>query len=50
MKCISLIQPWASLVLLGEKRYETRNWSTAYRGPLLIHASKGMPPQCVTLL
>jgi hypothetical protein len=45
MKCISLIQPWASLVLFGEKRIETRNWSTTHRGPLLFHALKGMPPQ-----
>ena len=33
MKCISLIQPWASLVLFGEKRIETRNWSTTHCGP-----------------
>lgn len=40
MKCISLWQPWASLVVLGAKRIETRHWSTNYRGPLLIHAAK----------
>jgi len=39
MKTLSLIQPWASLIMLGLKRYETRSWSTAYRGPILIHAS-----------
>jgi hypothetical protein len=26
---------------LGEKRIETRSWSTGYWGPLAIHASKG---------
>lgn len=41
MKALSLLQPWASLVVMGHKRIETRGWSTAYRGPLLIHASKG---------
>lgn len=41
MKALSLLQPWASLVVSGHKRIETRGWSTAYRGPLLIHASKG---------
>lgn len=41
MKTISLLQPWASLVMLGAKTIETRSWQTAYRGPLLIHASKG---------
>ncbi|HEU0110520.1 MAG TPA: ASCH domain-containing protein [Flavisolibacter sp.] len=41
MKVISLLQPWATLVILGVKQIETRSWSTAYRGELLIHASKG---------
>ena len=40
MKAISLWQPWASLVAHGLKRYETRSWSTKYRGPLAIHAAK----------
>ncbi len=40
MRGISLYEPWATLIALGEKRYETRSWSTAYRGPLLICASK----------
>lgn len=40
MKTLSLYQPWASLVVLGAKKFETRSWSTQYRGPLLIHASK----------
>lgn len=39
MKCVSVMQPWASLILAGHKHYETRGWRTAYRGPLLIHAS-----------
>lgn len=40
MKCISLWQPWASLIVIGAKRFETRSWSTEYRGPILIHAAK----------
>ncbi len=40
MKAITLHQPWATLVALGEKKIETRSWSTSYRGPLAIHASK----------
>jgi hypothetical protein len=40
MKCISLMQPWATLVVCGLKQYETRRWSTAHRGLLAIHASK----------
>ena len=40
MKVLSLLQPWASLVVMGVKKIETRSWSTNYRGPLLIHASQ----------
>ena len=40
MKIITLWQPWASMIPLGLKRYETRSWATDYRGPLLIHAAK----------
>ena len=40
MKCLSLWQPWASLVAIGAKRIETRGWSTSYRGPLAIHAAQ----------
>lgn len=40
MKCLSLWQPWASLIVLGYKRVETRSWSTPYRGLLVIHAAK----------
>jgi hypothetical protein len=40
MKCISLWQPHASLIAIGEKTYETRSWYTPYTGPIAIHASK----------
>lgn len=40
MRAISLWQPWASAIALGLKRYETRHWSTDYRGPLAIHAAR----------
>lgn len=52
MKCISIRQPFASLFFdavlspdpigpdLISKSIETRTWSTKYRGPLLIIASK----------
>lgn len=47
MKCISLWQPWASAIAVGAKRIETRSWPTAYRGPLLIHASKTQAPAAI---
>jgi len=40
MKALTLWQPWASLMAYGLKRYETRSWTTDYRGPLAIHAAK----------
>jgi hypothetical protein len=42
MKALTLTQPWATLVAIGAKRIETRSWRTAYRGPLAIHAAKGL--------
>jgi len=41
MKAISILQPWASLIVLGHKKIETRSWNTKYRGEILIHASAG---------
>jgi hypothetical protein len=43
MKAISLTQPWATLVAISAKRYETRSWQTKYRGEIAIHASAGFP-------
>ena len=42
MKAISIRQPWAWLIVNGYKDIENRTWNTKYRGPVLIHASKGM--------
>ena len=40
MKVITLIQPWATLIMLQEKKIETRSWSTNIRGEIAIHAGK----------
>ncbi|HHX17064.1 MAG TPA: ASCH domain-containing protein [Mollicutes bacterium] len=42
MKVITIKQPWASLIAYGYKRYEFRSWKTNYRGPIYIHAGKGV--------
>ncbi len=39
VKCVSMKNPWGMLVALNEKGFETRSWTTAYRGPLYIHIS-----------
>jgi hypothetical protein len=43
MKALTLTQPWAQFMALGEKEFETRSWYTDYRGPLAIHAAKSWP-------
>lgn len=40
MKALSLWQPWATLMAIGAKRFETRSWGTSYRGPLVICAAR----------
>jgi hypothetical protein len=40
IRAISLWQPWATAIALGNKRIETRHWSTPYRGEIAIHAAK----------
>ncbi|MER2126314.1 ASCH domain-containing protein [Solibacillus sp.] len=42
MKVITIKQPWATLIALGEKKFETRSWATKHRGPLAIHAGKSI--------
>lgn len=42
MKAITIKQPWATLIVLGEKKFETRSWATKHRGPLAIHAGKSV--------
>ena len=44
-QCLSMHQPWASLLVLGFKRVEGREWSTDFRGPLWIHAAAKKPSE-----
>ena len=41
MKALSGRQPWWWAILHAGKRIENRRWNTSYRGPILLHASKG---------
>ena len=38
MKCISVSQPFADLIISGKKTIELRKWNTNFRGEILIHA------------
>lgn len=50
MKCLSVRQPWADLIVKGVKDVENRAWATTYRGPLLIHAGLTMHPGALDTL
>jgi len=39
MKALTLWEPWATLLALGYKQFETRPWQSAHRGELAIHAA-----------
>ena len=38
MKCLSICQPFAKLIIQDKKTIELRNWNTNYRGEFLVHA------------
>lgn len=41
-KVLSFKQPFAWLITNGYLMVDDRTWGTTYRGPILIHASKGL--------
>ena len=50
MKVLTIKQPWATLIMQGNKSYEFRSWQTKYRGDLLIHAGKGIDKEAMKRL
>ena len=50
MKLLTKKQPWATLIMQGDKRFEFRSWQTKYRGDLLIHAGKGIDKEAMKRL
>ena len=38
MKCLSVSQPFADLIISGTKTIELRTWNTNFRGEFLIHS------------
>ncbi|XP_021752171.1 activating signal cointegrator 1-like [Chenopodium quinoa] len=41
--CLTMHQPWASLLVFGIKRVEGRSWPSPIRGRLWIHAASKVP-------
>lgn len=40
MKALTILQPYAELIVQGRKTCENRTWPTSYRGRMYIHAGK----------
>jgi hypothetical protein len=40
LRALTVKQPYASLIVNGEKDVENRSWRTPYRGDLVIHSAK----------
>jgi len=38
MKCLSICQPFAELIIQNKKTIELRKWNTNFRGEFLVHA------------
>lgn len=50
MKVLTIKQPWATLIMQQDKRFEFRSWQTKYRGELLIHTGKGIDKEAMKRL
>jgi activating signal cointegrator 1 len=50
VKVLTIKQPWASLVVRGIKRNETRKYHTKIRGELFIHCSKTIDANAKALI
>ena len=50
VKAISIMQPWAWLIVNGHKDIENRDWRTNFRGPVAIHAGKKADEDCAYAL
>ena len=40
MKVLTIQEPYATFIMHGTKKIETRSWKTKYRGEIYIHAGK----------
>jgi hypothetical protein len=49
MHALSIKQPWATLLVAGLTPYVVRDWRTAHRGPLAVHAGGTTPWENVAL-
>lgn len=45
-RALSIMQPWAWLIVNGYKDIENRDWHTNFRGPVAVHAGKKEDVDC----
>ena len=45
-RALSIMQPWAWLIVNRHKAIENRDWRTRFRGPVAIHAGKRIDESC----
>ncbi len=45
MKCLTVHQPWAALLMLGARLDHVRDWMPAFRGRLAVHAARRFAPE-----
>lgn len=48
MRALTILQPWADLIMSGAKRVENRTWTTKYRGRFYVHAGKSREAMVTT--
>ena len=46
LRTSTIPQPWAELIIAGQKDVENRLWSTAHRSSLAIHAGRTVVRLC----
>ena len=44
MRVLSVQQPWAQLLITGNKAFEIRTWKTDFRGRIALHVSSALAP------
>lgn len=49
-RALSIMQPWAWLIVNGHKDIENRDWPTRFRGEVAIHAGKKADVDCLYAL
>lgn len=43
---LSIMNPWAWLIVRGHKDIENRDWTTRFRGTIAVHAGKKLDREC----